>query len=144
MTFPFIRAQTSRDTISIIQNTYWYRGDALSANQLLDKMQYYPAAYSQMSIAKVNYDIMILSYYIGGFCVGYPVGQAIGGGKPLWALGGVGVGVIILSIPLYINYNKHARKAVGVYNASLTRFGLNKLNMKIGFSPGGIRLCCRF
>jgi hypothetical protein len=144
LAFPFAHAQTSRDTISIIRNSYWYRGDPLSANQLLDKMQNNPDAYAEMSIAKSNYDVAMVCSYIGGFCIGYPIGQAIGGGKPVWALAGIGVGVVIIAIPLSISFNKHARNAVRIYNSNLTRFGLNKLNVKIEFSGSGIGLCCRF
>jgi hypothetical protein len=144
LTFSFIQAQMIRDTISIKRNSYWYRGNALTANQLLDKMQNNPDAYAEMSIAKSNYDIAMVCSYIGGACIGIPVGQAIGGGKPLWALAGVGVGAVIIAIPLSISFNKHARKAVRIYNSNLTRFGLNKLNVKIGLSPGGIGLCCGF
>ncbi len=140
----FVQGQTSRDTISIIRNSYLYRGNALSANQLLEKMENNRDAYAEMTIAKSNYDVAMVCSYIGGFCIGFPIGQAIGGGKPVWALAGIGVGVVMIAIPLSINFNKHARNAVRIYNSNLTGLGFNKLNLKIEFSAGGIGLCCRF
>ena len=144
MTYPFIQAQTSHDTITEAGTSFLYKGFPLSASQLLDKMQNNPGAYSEMSIAKLNYDVATVFIYAASFCVGFPIGQKLAGGKPAWGLLGVAAGAVVVAVPFGIVANLHAQKAVRIYNSNLTRFGLNKVNMKIEFSGSGIGLCCRF
>ena len=75
-----VHSQTSRDTITEAGTSFLYKGLPLSANQLLDKVQNNPGAYTEMSIAKLNYDVATVFIYGASFCVGFPLGQALAGG----------------------------------------------------------------
>lgn len=61
---------------------------------------------------------MILGY-AGGFMIGWPLGTAIGGGEPNWALAGIGAGLVVLSIPLSSSAKKKTIKAIELYNQGL-------------------------
>ena len=61
----------------------------------------------------------IILSYAGGFMIGWPIGTAIGGGKPAWALAGIGGGLVAVAIPLSISSNKKMETAVRQYNAGL-------------------------
>jgi hypothetical protein len=144
ITLQSVQGQLLRDTISVSRNSFIYRGNVLSANQLLEKMQNNPDAYSEMSVAKLNYDVSMVFSYVGGFCIGFPIGQSLGGGKPVWGLLGVGAAALVVAIPFSFAYINHARKAVRIYNSSLTRFGMERININLQISGNGIGLCYRF
>jgi hypothetical protein len=79
----------------------------------------------------------------GGLLVGFPLGTAIGGGDPNWALAGVGVGLFLLSIPLEIGYHKNVKAAVDTYNQSLERT-TSRVEFKLGLSATGIGVKLKF
>ena len=56
----------------------------------------------------------------GGALVGFPIGTAIGGGDPEWALAGVGAALIVASIPIVKGFNNKTKKAVQLYNNGVT------------------------
>ena len=72
-----------------------------------------------MKRAKTNSTFASIIMFTGGFFVGWPIGQAIAGGDPKWALTGVGAGFIALSIPLYSSYKNQSTQAVEIYNDGL-------------------------
>lgn len=43
---------------------------------------------------------------VGGAFIGFPVGQAIGGGDPVWEVALIGVGALAIAIPLSVSANK--------------------------------------
>ena len=109
----------SIDTITTVRNRFELNGAILKPNQLLELMKSYPEAQSEMQQAKSNYDGAMVLDCIGGFCIGFPIGQALGGGKPTWALAGVGIGLIFIATPLTSAYNRHAKTAIRLYNKKL-------------------------
>lgn len=83
--------------------------------------------------------------YAGGFMVGWPLGTALAGGKPVWALAGAGAGLIAVSIPFGISANKKARKAVGTYNAGLLQGAFrNKGELYLTAMGNGVGLALSF
>lgn len=136
--------QSSTDTISIVKNKYLLQGQPQKPRQLLNLMQNYPDAYLEMRKAKSNYDAASVFGFIGGFCIGYPLGQALAGGEPTWALAGVGAGMLVISIPLSNAYNKRAKNAIRMYNSEISGAAMEEYKrswvLKAGITPSGVGL----
>lgn len=78
---------------------------------------------------------------IGGFFIGFPIGTAIGGGEPNWNLLYAGVGVSIISIPIYNSAVKNARKGAQQYNETLvTNYKSPQLLLTINPVGAGFKL----
>lgn len=92
------------------------KGKNLKPRELLEITYPNSQAYHEMKIAKTNFDFNNVFGVIGGFLVGWPLGTAIGGGKPNWSLAAVGAAFIGIEIPFAKAYNKHAKNAVRIYN----------------------------
>ncbi len=98
-----------------------YKNDVkLSLSQTLALMKTNTNAYELMKSAKTNMIWSTVLGGIGGGLVGFPIGTAIGGGKPNWVLAGIGAGIIVASIPLNSAYNKKSKEAVSLYNEGVT------------------------
>lgn len=62
---------------------------------------------------------------IGGVLIGFPLGTAIGGGNPNWAIAGAGAAIVVVSAVIYSSAAKKAENAVEIYNSGLAS-SLNK------------------
>jgi hypothetical protein len=119
-------------------------GKNLSPKQLLLITQPNAAAYEEMKIAKSNFDVGYGLSFAGGLLVGYPLGTMIGGGKPNWALAGVGAGLIGVSIPFSVAYRKRAENAANIYNGGLIQSGVPNLDFKMGMTGDGLGIKMAF
>ena len=84
--------------------------------------------------------------YAGGFLIGYPVGTAIGGGEPKWAMAGIGAGLLIIAIPISSGANKKVKKAIRLYNKSLIPITYHKPSPSFSLetTQNGIGVVMRF
>ena len=140
-------AQTSTDTIEIrksLGTTFLQNGKKLTPKQLTEIMQSNPAALESMKKAKSNYGVSSVLGYAAGFLIGWPIGTAIAGGEPEWALAGVGAGIAVVSIPITSAYNRHAKEAVRLYNTGLTQTSFKKTEFKLGLAHNGIKVKMMF
>jgi hypothetical protein len=81
----------------------------------------------------------------GGFMVGWPIGTAIGGGDPEWAMAGIGAGLIVIAIPLSLKFNKQAKQAVDTYNGGLfTSSFWDKNELIVSMTGNSVGLVLRF
>lgn len=115
-------AQNQSDSIEIkkgFATVFRQHGKKLTLQQLLDITKINTEAYAEMQIAMRNYTIDNILGFAGGFMIGWPIGTAIGGGKPNWALAGIGAGLAVMSVPFDIAFTKHAKNAAKIYNAGL-------------------------
>lgn len=82
---------------------------------------------------------------IGGGLIGFPLGQALGGGDPLWVLAIAGAGVIAVAIPIGISAGKDIRKGMDVYNENLntSAFVPNPV-LQFGGQRHGVGLSLKF
>lgn len=79
--------------------------------------------------------------YVGGFCIGYPIGYAIKGGQMNWSLFSMGCGFVMLAIPISIASNHKLKMAIDNYNSNLKpETVLNQLDVKLGCTQNGIGL----
>ena len=81
---------------------------------------------------------------IGGALIGFPLGQAIGGGDANWVLAGVGAGLVGISIPISSGANKKIKQAVELYNSGLkTTYNFDP-QVKMSITGSGIGLVMQF
>ena len=97
---------------------FYHEGKQLKIKQLEELLKPNELAYQQIRSSRSSRTIAAILGYAGGFMIGWPLGTAIAGGKPNWALAGVGAGLAAVSIPIGASANKKMKKAVSIYNAT--------------------------
>jgi hypothetical protein len=138
--------QNASDSIQIKKRlgpVFQQNGKTLTINQLMSITKSNPDAYAEMKIANKNYVASLFLQYPGGFLIGYPVGTAIGGGDPNWAMAAIGASLIVVAIPLISAYSKHATNSVNIYNKGL-KVSPERPSLSLGFSANGIGLRVKF
>lgn len=124
----------------------FYEGDEkLTLREVKSIFESNDLAYEQIKAAKSTYTWAFVLGTLGGGLVGYPLGTALAGGDPLWAMAGVGAGLIIGSIPLTRSYNKKAKQALETYNNGLNTTSYNNSReLKFITNSSGVGLAYSF
>jgi hypothetical protein len=146
-TFTF--GQTVTDSISMIKafgGYQFYQAEKrLNMNQLVKAMKPNEQATIQIKSAQSTYTLGSIVGFAGGFMVGWPIGTAIGGGEPKWAMAGIGAALIIVSIPMSQKFNKQAKQAVDTYNSGLqTSSSRDKRELRFSMTGNGAGFTFRF
>lgn len=147
--YSFTNGQVLTDSISIKKvfgGYQFYQGKKrLNMNQLENTMKPNNEAYQQIKSAQSTNTLATIIGGVGGFMVGWPIGTALGGGKPNWTMASIGAGLIVVSIPINQSFNKKAKQAVEMYNSGLHKssFG-DKNELKLSFSGNKIGLTFNF
>lgn len=84
-------------------------------------IQHYPGPYGSRGGGECVNAMTVTSWVIGaagGACVGYTLGTLIGGGEPDYIIGGVGLGLIAIAIPLEIAGKNRCGGRYGALNAT--------------------------
>jgi len=142
-------AQYNPDTITATKVFGGYRfeqdGNLLTLNSMSTLMKDDKEAASYLKKAKTSATIAYVLSYTGGFLIGYPLGTALGGGKPVWAMAGIGCGLVVIALPLSSAAGRDAKTAADIYNASRRNLSLNqKYDLRLGLSATGLSLRLRF
>jgi len=140
-------AQNSKDSIEIrsgFSTTFRQNGKLLTPKQMLDVTLLNSQAHEEMVYAKTNLDVGNVFAFCGGFCLGWPVGTYLGGGKPNWNIALAGLGFIVFSIPFSSAYIRHAKNAAIIYNSGLKRTSFNSINIQYGLTSDGIGITLKF
>ncbi|MDN3621012.1 hypothetical protein QWY81_16215 [Polaribacter undariae] len=111
----------------------------LTLSQMQEVMKDNKQAFDLMKSAKSNQTWGMILGVAGGGLVGFPVGTAIGGGEPKWALVGVGAALIVASIPIVKAVNRKTKEAVDLYNADVPSVSSN-LNPSFNFNVKGVSM----
>ncbi|WP_138995309.1 hypothetical protein [Larkinella sp. C7] len=115
---------TQSDTVRIEKKSggdrFFRNSKELKIQQLQKLLKNNEQANKYLKSAKSSSTIATLFGYAGGFMMGWPLGTLMGGGKPNWALLGVGAGLASVSLPFSQSAKKKTRKAVSEYNTTLT------------------------
>ncbi|MFC2152716.1 hypothetical protein ACFLSE_09320 [Bacteroidota bacterium] len=119
-------------------------GKKLTPKQLLEITKDNPEAYQEMKIAKSNYAAANVLSFTGGFMVGWQLANVMTGKEVEYSFLGIGGGLIGISIIVSQSYSNHARKAVGIYNSSLTQTSMKKVDFNFGFTRTGIGITMNF
>ncbi len=147
MSFTF--GQTASDTISLVKGPggmrFYKDWHEITMNQLIMKIKPNDKAYQLLNSARSSYTWGSILAYSGGFLIGYPIGAAISGKKPVWAMAGIGAGLVLLSIPIYRNYIKKTEQAIDTYNRGLqTTSFWDKNELNFSFTENGIGVTLNF
>lgn len=147
--FSFAFGQAPTDSIrmeKIFGGYQFYQGNnRLKMSQLVRIMQPNEQAYKEIKAAQSTNTIASVIGGIGGFMVGWTLGTVAGGGEPIWAMAGVGAGLIAVAIPISHKFNKQAKTAVNTFNGGLkTSSLLNKTELEFACTENGIGLVLKF
>lgn len=140
--------QSQTDSVTVIRKplgtVFQQNGKYLTPKQLVEITSINPDALAEMKKARTNYSAGMVFSYIGGFMIGWPIGTAIAGGDPEWAMAGIGAGLIGISIPFSASYTRHARNGVAIYNRTLNYSGSVHPEYRLKLMANGIGLQVRF
>ncbi|MGV3560525.1 hypothetical protein [Larkinella arboricola] len=142
-------SSTRSDTIRIVKNSSGYhfyrKRKELKINQLQTLLKTNDQAYKYIKSAKSSGTLATTFAYAGGFLIGWPLGTLMGGGKPNWALAGVGAGLASISIPFSQSATKKAKKAVREYNSAINANSpISFKEFKVGVSANSVGLVFKF
>lgn len=120
-----LSAQNNKDTLVFKPtfsdlNIYDINGAKVSVSEAKKLAVNNQLAVNYFKKAQMNNLLSLLFGVPGGFLVGYNIGAAAGGGKFNSTLFFTGVGLIGVSVPFELAKVKNLKKAVQVYNDSLT------------------------
>ena len=104
-------------------------------------LKYNPMAYAEFKKAKSNYSIAGILGFTGGVLLVFPVGTAIAGGDPEWALAAGGAAMILASLPFMSSFRRHAMTAVELFNKKHTAF---RPRVDYQFAGTSFRVVVRF
>ncbi|MGN7783063.1 hypothetical protein ACTJIJ_00995 [Niabella sp. 22666] len=124
--------------------TFYQNGTQLKSRELKNTLKTRAEAYNIYQSSKAVTTVSTILGYTGGFMMGWSLGTALGGGKPNWAIGGVGAGLVAVSIPLSISANKKVKRAVDSYNSTGNNTRYQPRSMKIEMRPESIGLVYHF
>jgi len=149
MSFSCAYGQAVTDSITakkVFGGYEYYRGfRRLNVYQLAKAMKPNELAYEQIKKAQTSYAAALVFSYAGGFMIGYPVGTAIAGGEPNWALAGIGAGLIVVAIPLNRSFDKKARQAIDTFNEGLESDSFwDRSELKLSMTENGLGLILSF
>ena len=133
-----------KDTIQYSGNKYTLNNENLTLDKMAVIMQNNTVALEYLKSAKGNSGFANVLGYAGGFLIGYPLGTAIGGGKPNWMLAAIGCGLIVIDIPILSSANKNVRKAVNAYNHEGMASRVEKYDIRLGMNQNGMGFAFRF
>ncbi len=111
-------------------------GQKLRINELVHILETNQPAHIKIKSARTDYSIATAVSMVGGFMVGWQLGNAVSGNSVKWEMIALGSGVAIVAIPLTKRSMKKAVGAVKLYNESLT----SNTSYNNPFSPE-IKLC---
>lgn len=125
----------------------FYQNDSkVAPKTVLEIMKSNSEAYDLMKKSTSQASGATIVSMIGGGLVGWPIGTALGGGDPNWALAGAGLGVITLSAIIYSSAQKKATQAVSLYNEGLgsTASRTTNLNVRLFAKPAEFGISISF
>jgi len=136
------------DTIAIQKTafgkSYYLKNKSLTIKHLSEITACNTLAHQEIKRAQ-SYNVLGCVFgFLGGGCIGYPIGTLLGGGEPLWALAGVGVGFLVICIPIVIAVDRHLAKGVAIYNQGLQQTNANTVYFRLDFTPTGIGVVMKF
>ena len=121
---------------------YTQNGRILRVNEMVNLMENSPEALEIMLQAKSTYNTAMALGYIGGFMIGWPIGTAIGGGKPNWVMAAIGAPIAIIGFTLNPKYKRQSAKAVELHNGSSSTRA--KPELEFGAGKYGLSLKLKF
>jgi hypothetical protein len=113
----------------------------LGLNQVLEIVKENPDAYAELKRAKRNYSAAGVCGFAGAILIIVPVGTALAGGSPEWALAAGGAALLVTTIPLTRSYRSHTMEALDGYNG---KYKISMVKPEFQFFGTSARLIFRF
>ncbi len=113
----------------------------LGLNQVLEIVKDNPDAFAELKRAKRNYSAAGICGFAGAILIIVPIGTALVGGSPEWALAAGGAALLVASIPLTRSFRGHTMEALDLYNAN---YKISRVKPEFQFYGTGARLRIRF
>ena len=145
-----IFSQNSNDSIQIIKlnNNYSYEQNShvLNYREIKEILKADKEATRYLKSAKLSNDISTALRWAGGFLIGYPIGGLIAGKKVNASMLTVGIGFLVIDIPVSIAVKKNLFKSISVYNDHKNATGLidNDYDLQMGITQNGIGFTFKF
>ncbi|MEY3500165.1 MAG: hypothetical protein RL308_1834 [Bacteroidota bacterium] len=126
---------------------FFFNNKKITTEKLLFTMKSNEPAYLEMKSSQKFNIAGIVTGSVGGFLLGLQIGNATKGNTPKWEMVALGSVISLLSIPLNMQAVKRSKKAVDLYNSSLSQtsfwkkekpelhfcFGVNNIALNIKF-----------
>ncbi len=144
----FSQASSDSITINKVRRGYQFlqHGLPLNSAQLGIILKDNDEAYKVYKKSRASYTFAMIFSGTGGFLIGWPIGTAIGGGDPNWAMAGIGAGLVAIGLPLAFNSDKLLRSSVGIYNTSFRHsyYQDKRIEFEFGLQSNGVGLLVKF
>lgn len=143
-------SQTSNDSIYTEKvvggHKYIKSGSSLSWNQLYDILGEDPDTRQEVNMTRVNDGVGTVLGYVGGFCIGFSIGNMIfnGANKVNMILGGAGIGTAAIGFVFASAAEKHMMNAISIYNANLGKTAGGDVSLNFGLTQSGVGLTLSF
>ncbi|MDD2995207.1 MAG: hypothetical protein PHP99_03200 [Paludibacter sp.] len=145
-----IFSQNSNDSIQIIKlnrnYSYEQNSHVLNYQEIKEILKADKEATRYLKSAKLSNDISTALRWAGGFLIGYPIGGLIVGKKVNASMLTVGIGFLVIDIPVSIAVKKNLFKSISVYNDHKNATGLidNDYDLQMGITQNGIGFTFKF
>ncbi len=145
-----IFSQNSNDSIQIIKlnrnYSYEQNSHVLNYQEIKEILKADKEATRYLKSAKLSNDISTALRWAGGFLIGYPIGGLIAGKKVNASMLTVGIGFLVIDIPVSIAVKKNLFKSISVYNDHKNATGLidNDYDLQMGITQNGIGFTFKF
>lgn len=139
---------SSADSIKILTGfglSFMQADRELTLSQVMFQLRKDERAFEEIKKARNAKGFADFMGGVGGALVGWPIGTAIGGGDPNWALAGIGAGLIAVSLPILASYRKKAKGAINSYNRGLRQTSFKaRHELKFSMIGNGVGLLWQF
>lgn len=139
--------QSLSDTIQIENfsgTSYYLNGRKLSPMDIHELCLTNEAALEEIVTARRSNSTATLLSISGGLLLGSYLVVRFVGHQDLYTAGIGGSGLILISLPFFASYRRHASRAVKIYNDDIKQNNLNKTDVSFGFTTSGIGIQMKF
>jgi outer membrane lipoprotein SlyB len=123
---------------------YLQDGKKLSLSKVGSLLESNPEAYTLFQSGKTQNGFASVLGGIGGALIGWPIGSAIGGGKPNWTLAGIGAAIAVIALPLGSSATKKMNRAVDIYNGKAKTGAISKPDLNLLVKANGLGIAWQF
>ncbi len=118
----------------------------LNMGELVHMMESNEEAYKLIKQARSKSTFASIFGFAGGGFIGWSMGAAVRDEEIDWTLTGIGVGLVVIAIPISVRANKKAKQAVDTYNSSMNSTSYHEFNpeFEIIANGNGIGLTMKF
>jgi uncharacterized membrane protein YfcA len=96
---------------------FYEEGNLISKQQVMKLLQSNPEAIKIFKEGNANLAPASILGFAGGFMIGWPIGQSLGGKKdPNWGLAAGGLGLVIVGAVFEKSFKKKVNQSFDVYN----------------------------